>query len=223
MTAPISEDLAKRISAAIAAKAGLVVVKKTGDVWTVLGLVFDGLRFVGLDVPSGHDVVGEYAQTVPLTPGLATPFSAAVLMPDRVLSPDSIAELMVHEGTHGLQSRADAAWGVKYLQHREYRAGTAEGPAFAGGLAYRWARTGQVPASLDSFEHILRAGYDAQDHAVVGHDVIELIGTEISHGVIRNPLARLAIAITYRDEPEAIHPAALLLMQANCPEGLVIA
>jgi hypothetical protein len=54
---------------------------------------------------------------------------------------------------------------------------------------------------LDGFVSVLREGYDAQDHAQVGHDVIELRAAEVSMGVIRSELARLAIAIVYREQP----------------------
>lgn len=219
---PLSRALALRIVAAITSTLGIVTLTKTGAPWSALGLLFDGLKLVGLNVPGGAQIVGEYAQTLPLIPGVKTPLSALVLLPDRELSPDGLVELFVHDGTHAAQSRDDAAWAGKYLAHREYRAGTAEAPAFAAALAYRWARTGQLPGSLDDFEHVLRDGYDAQDHAVVGHDVIEIYATEVGYGVIRSPLARLAIALTYRDEPDAIHPESLRLMQANCPSALVV-
>ncbi len=218
----ITQETADAIVDALCAKVGAVRIRKTGAAWEALGLAFDGLKLTGLHVPSGRQVVREYAQTVPILPGVHTPVSTAVLLPDHAMNPGALCELFVHECTHGQQSNADPAWGVKYLQHREYRAGTAEAPAFAAALAFRWALTGQLPMSLDSFEHVLRDGYDAQDHAIVAHDVIEVRATEVSHGVIRSELARLAIAIVYREQPSAIHPDALLLMQANCPQALVL-
>lgn len=219
---PLSKDLALRIVAALCAAVGLLRVTKTGGVWTALGLIFDALKFIGFAVPSGAQVVGEYAQTLPVTPGLATPFSAVALMPDRELSPDGLVELVGHEGTHSQQSRDDAAWGVKYLKHREYRMG-AEGPAFAFALGWKWVRTGKLPATLDDFVHVARGAYDAKEHAELMADVIEIYGTEISFGILRNPLLRLAVAMAYRDEPECIHPAALALIQANDPGALVMA
>lgn len=219
----ITQETADKIVDALCAHVGAVRIRKEGRAWEALGLVFDGLKLTGLRVPSGRQMVDSYTQTVPLIPGVQTPFSTAVLEPARALAPDALAELFVHECTHSQQSNADVAWGVKYLQHREYRAGTAEAPAFAAAVAFRWATTGALPDSLEGFASILREGYDAQDHAVVGRDVIEIRATEISHGVIRSELARLAIAILYREQPDAIHPDALLLMRANCPQALVVA
>lgn len=222
MVEPITQATAEKVVDALCERVGAVRITKSGRAWEALGLAFDGLKLVGLSVPSGRAVVREYAQTVPLIPGVKTPVSTAVLLPERELSPDALCELFVHECTHSQQSNGDAAWGVKYLQHREYRAGTAEAPAFAAGLAFRWALTGAVPESLDGFVSVLREGYDAQDHAQVGHDVIELRATEVSMGVIRSELARLAIAIVYREQPLAIHPDARVLLEANCPQALVV-
>ena len=219
---PLSKATALKIVAAVCAFVGMQIVTKSGAAWSALGLLFDGLKFLGFKVPGGAEVVGSYAQTLPVVPGVKTPFSTVMLQPDTELTPDELAELVTHEGTHGWQSNHDAAWGVKYLQHREYRAGTAEGPAFAGALALRWARTNEIPASLDGFLSVMREAYDAQDHAQVGHDVIELTATEIAHGVIRNPVARVAIATLYREQPDAIHPESLRLMKANCPAALVV-
>ena len=129
-----------------------------------------------------------------------------MLLPDRELEPDDLVELFVHE-MHALAAiELRPSGGVKYLQHREYRAGTAEAPAFAASLAYRWARRHELPLSLDGFVSILRDGYDAQGPREVAHDVIEIRATEIAHGVIRSELARLAIAVTYRDQPDALRP-----------------
>lgn len=218
----LSRATALKVVAAVCSFVGMVTVTKSGGAWTALGLLFDGLRFLGFKVPSGADVVGAFAQTLPVVPGVKTPVSTVMLLPDTELEPAALAELYVHEGTHGWQSTHDKAWAVKYLQHREYRTGTAEGPAFGGGLALRWALTHTLPDSLDSFTHLFREGYDAQDHDIVGHDVIELTATEIAFGVIRNPVARVAIATIYREQPDAIHPESLRLMQANCPSALVV-
>ena len=49
-----------------------------------------------------------------------------------------------------------------------------------------------------------------------------LSDTEIAHGVIRSELARLAIAITYRDQPDALDANALTLLRAHCPDALVL-
>lgn len=219
----ITQATADKVVDALCERVGALRIRKTGTAWSALGLLFDGLKLVGLAVPSGRQVVHEYAQTVPIVPGAHTPVSTAVLLPDRELAPDNLCELFVHECTHSQQSNGDAAWGVKYLQHREYRAGTAEAPAFAAAVAFRWALTFALPDSLDGFVSVLREGYDARDHAEVAHDVIELRATEIAHGVIRSELARLAIAIVYREQPGAIHPEARVLMEANCPQALVLA
>jgi len=223
MSASLARSTAETIVDALCAHVGAVRITKSGGVWEALGMLFDGLKLVGLSVPSGRQIVREYAQTVPLVPGVRSPFSTAILLPDAELEPDELVELFAHECTHSQQSNADPAWGVKYLQHREYRAGTAEAPAFAASLAYRWARRHELPPSLEGFVSILRDGYDAQDHASLAHDVIEIRATEIAHGVIRSELARLAIAITYRDQPDALHPESLAMLRANCPDALVIA
>lgn len=217
----ITQATAEKIVDALCAHVGAVRIRKEGRAWEALGLLFDGLKLAGLRVPSGRQIVESYTQTVPLIPGVPTPVSTAVLEPAREIAPDALAALFVHECTHGQQSNADPAWGVKYLQHREYRAGTAEAPAFAAAVAFRWALTAALPTSLDGFASVLREGYDAQDHATVAQDVIEIRATEIAHGVIRSEVARLAIATLYREQPDAIHPDALLLMQANCPQALV--
>lgn len=219
---PITQETAEKVVDALCAEVGAVRIKKSGRAWEALGLLFDGLRLVGLRVPSGREVVSEYAQTVPLVPGVQTPVSTAVLEPDVELAPDTLCELFVHECTHGEQSNGDPAWAVKYLQHREYRAGTAEAPAFAGAVALRWALTGELPDTLEGFASVLREGYDAQDHAQVAHDVIEIRATEIAHGVIRSALARLAIATIYREQPGALHPDAVALLRAHCPDALVL-
>lgn len=222
MVEAITQETAEKVVDALCERVGALRIKKTGTAWSALGLLFDGLKLVGLAVPSGRQVVQEYAQTVPILPGVKTPVSTAVLLPDRELAPDNLCELFVHECTHSQQSNGDAAWGVKYLQYREYRAGTSEAPAFAAAVAFRWALTGRVPESLDGFVSVLREGYDAQDHALVAHDVIEMRATEVSMGVIRSELARLAIAIVYREQPLAIHPEARVLLEANCPQALVV-
>lgn len=222
MVEAITQATADKVVDALCERVGALRIRKTGTAWEALGLAFDGLKLVGLSVPSGRQVVHEYAQTVPILPGVKTPVSTAVLLPDRELSPEDLVALFVHECTHSQQSNGDAAWAVKYLQHREYRAGTAEAPAFAAAVAFRWALEYALPSTLDGFVSVLREGYDAQDHAQVAHDVIELRATEIAHGVIRSELARLAIAIVYREQPLAIHPEARVLLEANCPSALVV-
>lgn len=223
MSAALARSTAETIVDVLCAHVGAVRIAKSGGAWEALGMIFDGLKLVGLNVPSGRQIVREYAQTVPLIPGVKTPVSTAVLLPDRELEPDDLVELFVHECTHSQQSNSDPAWGVKYLQHREYRIGTAEAPAFAAAIAYEWALTGAIPQSLATEMHLFREGYDAQDSAELGHDVIEIRATEIAHGVIRSELARLAIAVTYRDQPDALHPESLAMLRANCPDALVIA
>ena len=218
----LTQATADAIVTAICSRVGAVRVRKEGSGWQALGMLFDGLRLVGAHVPSGAQVVSEYAQTLPLVPGVRTPFSTVVLEPARALAPHDLAKLFVHEGTHAQQSNADPAWAVKYLQHREYRIGTAEAPAFAAAIAYEWALTGAIPQSLATEMHLFREGYDAQDSAELGHDVIEIRATEIAHGVIRSELARLAIAITYRDQPDALDANALTLLRAHCPDALVL-
>lgn len=222
MSSPLSRETSRAICEAIRTHVGAVVVRKDGGYWSALGYVFDGLRLVGMAVPKGVDVVEHYAQTLPVIPGVKTPFSTVILLPAHEGSPDDEVELIVHEGTHAQQSTGDPAWGIKYLQHAEYRAGTAEAPAFAASLAYRWARTGSLPASLDGIRHVLRDGYSVGDYDALAHDVVEIRATEITHGVIRSELARLAIAITYRDQPDALDAGALALIRAHCPDALVI-
>ena len=79
MVEAITKETAEKVVDALCERVGALRIRKTGNAWSALGLLFDGLKLVGLAVPSGRQVVQEYAQTVPLLPGVKTPVSGSVV------------------------------------------------------------------------------------------------------------------------------------------------
>jgi len=221
----LTRTTANAVTRELCRRYAMLVTYKAGPLWGAVGMVFDAARLAGARVPSGREFVEQYAQALPLIPGAGSPASVLLALPEAPMEPDAEAELFVHEATHGVQYRADARWPVLYVQHPEYRALSAEAPAYAAGLALRWVLTGRVPtqADIDGVVHVLHEGYGAGDHAVVAGDLLAARITELAHGVIRSEAARVAIAIIYREQPDALHPDALALLRAHCPEALVLA
>lgn len=215
MSAPIHAAMAAEIQAHLCRKHSLLLTYKRGLAWSLVGVGFDIAKLAGAQIPSGEQFLTGFASVVPL------PFAAVVMLPDADLSPSDQTELLAHEAEHGDQGAADFGFCGKYIAHREYRAGTAEAPAYAVSYALRWARTGELPESLAALPSALVWGYDLKEPDVqLASEVLEQRVTEIKHGIIRSAVAREVLTLLARKQPDALHSESLRLIREHDPLAL---
>lgn len=207
----ISEELAKRIEATLCGRYGLLITHKTGPLWAAVGATFDVAKAFGAMLPSGLDFNTRFATTL----------GTVVCLPDAMLSPAALVELLVHEATHARQFVVDPVRFVaQYIGHREKRA-THEAEAYAQGAAMVWLLTGSLPSRVEDMAGALVYGYalTPEDYKLA-YDLLEQSATSIASGVLPEGPVWVAASILAREAPESLNQEALALVRLNCPRAL---
>lgn len=220
----LRQDVCDAIVRELLGREGCFEGSKDSTPWKLAALGFDAARVAGLQVPTGAQILDGYGTTL-----------GPVIFPPRVKVKDSPFRLALftHECRHGKQWWKDPArMPFLYLglfvadsdaERREPRAGYYESEAYLDQIAVLWALTGDIPERVSDLAHGLVYGYDlAAAQVLLAQDLIEVGVTSVANGVIPPGPARTAIALVYRDQPDALHPESLALIRANCPEALVL-
>lgn len=210
----LRHDVAALVERELCGRYHLFVTSKTGPVWAAVASFFDLARAAGAKLPSGADFTHRFG----------TALGPVVAMPDAPLSPTERVLLLAHEAEHARQFfAAPGEMPVRYLSMAEARGSHYEVPAYAVTMALVWALTGRLPSSVRELPAALQYGYALTDPDIAHCAVaLEQHATAISHGIVPEGPARVVIAIIYREQPDALHPDALALLRAHCPEALVL-
>lgn len=220
----LRQDVADRVIDELLAREGALQGSKDSAPWKLAALGFDAARLAGMQVPTGAQILDGFGTTL-----------GPVIFPPRVRIADAPfrVALFTHECRHVKQWWADPVrMPVLYLglfpaengdERREPRAGYYESEAYLDQIAVLWALTGDIPERPADLAHGLVYGYDlATAQVLLAQDLIEVGVTSVVNGVIPPGPARTAIALVYRDQPDALHPESLALIRANCPDALVL-